>query len=167
MLQAVFLGIHYEEADAALVMLGQFATDEQVERLRKMLAERPTLPRYDLTSLADLRDGPDEVVLVALLYPDREAAARAAPVLADRFEQYRPLRLPTSLIASVCARHRNPSLTCRGGGPAACFGSYWRASLWVMSIHSYASEIRRRLCLLVHCASAKLGGRISDPHQRE
>ena len=104
LVQAALFGIHYEGADAARVMLGQFATDEQVESLRRALAERPALPRYDLIALADIQDGPDEVALVALLYPDQEAAARAARVLADRFEHYRPLGLPTSLIATVDGR---------------------------------------------------------------
>lgn len=58
--------------------------------------DAPVLPPFGLAVLVDLQDGPDQVSLIALLYPDADAAAAAAEVLAGRLTRFVAETIPTS-----------------------------------------------------------------------
>jgi hypothetical protein len=76
-------------------IFSQFITSPSfdLEGLRKAIGPAvpgPRLPLYPLALLADMQAGADQVAVIALPFPDPEAAAEAATVLAERLAAWSP-----------------------------------------------------------------------------
>jgi hypothetical protein len=84
LIQAQFLG----PLDAGFVAADPFAILR--DGTGTPAPEGHALPPYGLAILADRQEGPDQVSLIALLYPDAATAAAAAAVLSDRMAGFAP-----------------------------------------------------------------------------
>lgn len=62
-------------------------------------ADYGPLPLYARLVLADRQEGPDQVHLIALVYPDAEVAAAAADEIAERIRTFAPPRNPDFVLA--------------------------------------------------------------------
>jgi hypothetical protein len=84
--------------DGRASLLG-YVADDPFALLRDGLdapaRDAAVLPPFGLAVLVDLQDGPDQVTLIALLYPDADAAAAAAEVLAGRLTRFVDETIPT------------------------------------------------------------------------
>jgi hypothetical protein len=107
--------------------------------------EGPALPPYGPAILADRQEGPDQVALIALLYPDADTAAAAAVALTERLASFAPetveawgarvdpprVHLGEGGVAAAVASLRYPLTTAaaQGAPPGGAFQMWLRALL--------------------------------------
>ena len=132
LIQAWFFDRVLTLGDATYGIYGPYITAQQrrlaAEQLREGLGE--ALPEHRWIAVAELQDGDDEIIALALTYEDLEMAERAAKIVSDRFPAYQSLRYKRSLfevldlnidsrvqvaedgdvaVAVIALRHPNPA----------------------------------------------------------